>query len=92
MISKEWVETSTRAHEKVDDTMSFGYLWWLRSYPSPQGELISWLMLGNGGNKVAVFPQLGAVVVITATNYGTPGMHQLTDRLLRDEILPELAA
>jgi hypothetical protein len=47
-------------------------------------------MLGNGGNKVVVFPQLGAVVVITATNFGKPGMHQLTDGLLRDRILPEL--
>jgi len=90
VISREWVESSTRAHARVDETTSYGYLWWLRSYQSPQGELASWLMLGNGGNKVAVFPQLGAVVVITAINYGKPGMHQLTDELLREKILPEL--
>jgi CubicO group peptidase (beta-lactamase class C family) len=90
VVSKEWVERSTRAHARVDDTTSYGYLWWLRSYPSPRGELELWLMLGNGGNKVVVFPQLGAVVVITATNFGKPGMHQLTDGLLRDRILPEL--
>lgn len=92
VISTEWVESSTRAHVRVDDTTSYGYLWWLRSYPSSRGELTSWLMLGNGGNKVAVFPQLGAVVVITATNYGQPGMHQLTDRLLSDEIIPALVS
>lgn len=90
VISREWVESSTKAHVRVDDATSYGYLWWLRSYPSPRGEVASWLMLGNGGSKVAVFPQLGTVVVITATNYGKRGMHELTDRLVREEVLSDL--
>lgn len=48
------------------------------------------MMLGNGGNKVVVLPSLAAVVVLTAVNYGMPGMHELTDRLLREHVLPEL--
>jgi hypothetical protein len=47
-------------------------------------------MSGNGGNKVAVFPELRAVVVLTSTNYNTAGMHQQTDRLLSEFILPWL--
>lgn len=48
-------------------------------------------MQGNGGNKVAVFPSLGVVAVLTSTNYSAPGMHQQTDRLLTDYILPAIS-
>ncbi len=47
-------------------------------------------MSGNGGNKVVVFPTLHASVVITSTNYNTRGMHQQTEKLLTDYILPAL--
>lgn len=39
-------------------------------------------MTGDGGNKVAVFPQLDMVIVITSTNYNTKGMHEQTERLM----------
>ena len=45
---------------------------------------------GNGGNKVAVFPGLDMVVVLTSTNYNTPGMHEQTEKLLTDYILASL--
>jgi hypothetical protein len=44
-------------------------------------------MQGNGGNKIAVFPDLDMVVVITSTNFGTQGMHEQTDRVLSDYVL-----
>ena len=47
-------------------------------------------MSGNGGNKVAVFPGLDMVVVITSTNYNTKGMHQQTEKLLTDYVLVTL--
>jgi hypothetical protein len=45
-------------------------------------------MSGNGGNKVAVFPALDVAVVITSTNYNTHGMHEQTEKLLTEYILP----
>jgi len=45
-------------------------------------------MSGNGGNKVAVFPELDLVAVLTSTNYSTTGRHEQTERLLTDYILP----
>jgi hypothetical protein len=44
-------------------------------------------MLGNGGNKVPVFPGLDMAAVLTSTNYNNRGAHQQTDRLLSDYIL-----
>ena len=45
-------------------------------------------MSGNGGNKIAVFPDLDMAVVITSTNYGARNMHEQTDKLLNDYIVP----
>lgn len=40
--------------------------------------------------KVAIFPDDKLVVIITSTNYNTKGMHEQTDRLLTEYILPSL--
>ena len=40
-------------------------------------------MQGAGGNKVAVFPKLGMVVVVTTTNYRERAAHQLADKILK---------
>jgi hypothetical protein len=48
-------------------------------------------MSGNGGNKVAIVPDLDLVAVLTSTNYGTKGMHNQTNRLLGDYIIAAAA-
>jgi CubicO group peptidase (beta-lactamase class C family) len=82
IISRQWVETSTRPHVQVDDETEYGYLWWLKSFPAGGKTYASYFMSGNGGNKVAVFPELEMVVAIASTNYNTPGMHDQAERLL----------
>jgi hypothetical protein len=53
------------------------------------GHLVSgFFMTGNGGNKILDFPTLDMAVVITSTNYNTPGMHEQTERLLSEYVLP----
>lgn len=88
VLSEAWVRDSTRPHVQVDQETGYGFLWWLRAFRYGNHEARGYLMQGNGGNKLAVFPDLGLVTAITSTNYGTPGMHQQTDRLLTEHILP----
>jgi hypothetical protein len=45
-------------------------------------------MNGNGGNKVLAFPSLELAAAITSTNFNTRGMHEATDKLLVDYVLP----
>jgi hypothetical protein len=45
-----------------------------------------------GVNRVHVFPELDAVVVVTSENFGRPDAHALTDALLEDHVLPALQA
>jgi len=72
---------------EVDDDTLYGYLWWLRKFKLGERQVAAQLMQGNGGNKVALIPELDMVVVITSTNYNTRGMHQQTDKILSDYVL-----
>lgn len=87
IVTKTWVEQSIRPHAQVDDETEYGYLWWLRRFACRDERVFAYMMQGNGGNKVAVFPTLDLAVVITSTNYNTRGMHEQTDRILTDYVL-----
>lgn len=82
VVPESWVAASVAPHAAADDGVDYGYLWWLRK-TAPH----AYLMQGSGGNKVAVFPDLKLVAVITTTNFNVRGAHQLTDRLLNEYIL-----
>jgi CubicO group peptidase (beta-lactamase class C family) len=88
IVDEAWVKASTEAHAQIDDQTEYGYLWWLKSFQSGGKGYPAFFMSGNGGNKVAVFPGMDLTVVITSTNYGTRGMHEQTEKLLTDYILP----
>jgi CubicO group peptidase (beta-lactamase class C family) len=84
IVPAEWIERSTTAKARVDDRLEFGYLWWLTAS--------SWQMRGTGGNRVAVYPELDAVAVVTSANFGRRDAHELTDRLLEEHVLTTLRA
>lgn len=86
IVSREWVERSTRPHCRVDERREFGYLWWIRKHD----DVGSFAMAGRGGNRVVVFPELDAVVVVTSENFERPDAHALTDALLDELVLPAL--
>jgi len=92
IVSERWVKTSTEPHVRVENQpdTEYGYLWWLKSFKAGEKSCPAFFMSGNGGNKVAVFPGLDMVVVLTSTNYNTPGMHEQTEKLLTDYILTSL--
>lgn len=87
LVPDPWVHLSTQPHARVDDQTEYGYLWWLKRFEAGGKSRAAYFMSGNGGNKVAVFPDLNMVVVITSNNYNTKGMHQQTEKLLTDYIL-----
>ena len=45
---------------------------------------------GNGGNKVVPFPALDMAVVITSTNYNSRGLHEQTEKILNEYVLPDI--
>ena len=83
LIPAKWVAESIRPHARIDDELEYGYLWWLREY----GGESCFFMTGMGGNRVHVLPESERVVVITTTNFGRRDAHDLSDGLLREQIL-----
>lgn len=90
IVSEAWVKASTTPHARIDDQTEYGYLWWLKSFMSGGKGYSAAFMSGNGGNKVVIFPELNMCVVITSTYYGMPDMHEQTERLLTNYILPAM--
>ncbi|HEU0025949.1 MAG TPA: serine hydrolase [Ktedonobacterales bacterium] len=91
VVPAAWVRASTKPHARVDDETEYGYLWWIRRFTHASQSYPAYLMQGNGGNKVAVFPSLDLVAVITSAHYNRPEMRALGDRLLTDYILAAVA-
>jgi CubicO group peptidase (beta-lactamase class C family) len=89
IVSDTWVRQSTTPHAQIDDNTKYGYLWWLKNFKAGTHSYSAYYMSGNGGNKIAVFPELDMVVVLTSTNYNSKGMHEQTEHLLTDYILPK---
>jgi CubicO group peptidase (beta-lactamase class C family) len=92
IIPAAWTRVSTQPHAQVDDMTDYGYLWWIRRFRQSGRTYTSYLMQGNGGNRVAVFPELDLVAVITSARYNMPAMRDLSDRLLNEYVLGAIGA
>jgi CubicO group peptidase (beta-lactamase class C family) len=87
VISEQWVTTSTQPHVRIDDGTEYGYLWWLKPFRLRTTQVAAYYMSGMGGNRVAVFPTLDLVTVLTSVNYRLREAQQLTDQILTEYIL-----
>jgi len=90
LISKEWVEESTRAHLLADAQLDqyYGYYWWRETFPIDNRWIESYFASGNGGNKIYVFPTEDLVVVITASAYDQSYGHPQVRMMMNKYILP----
>lgn len=92
IISADFVSQSTKPHAEVGMfDYEYGYLWWLSEFGKKDEKVKASFMTGTGGNKVAIFPDLDLVVVLTST-YFNGGMesHEQTAEILNEFIVPEI--
>ena len=84
LVSRRWVSESTAAHVTLPDGATDGYAWHRHTLELGGKRFQEFEASGNGGQFLAVVPELDLVVVITAGNYGQFG----TWRRFRDEFIP----
>jgi len=92
ILPEKWVESSLSKHIAIPkrENEFYGYLLWNKKYNVNKNEVEAYYASGNGGNKILIFTDLDAIVVITATAYGQPYMHQQVDEIIEKHILPVL--
>ena len=90
LISKKWVEESTKAHMSADTQLDrdYGYYWWRETFPIDNRWIETYFASGNGGNKIYVFPTEDLVVAITASAYDRSYGHPQVRMMMNKYILP----
>ncbi len=86
LVPESWMELSTREHTKVDGR-PYGFLWWRTPLRYGERELTALTARGNGGQMIAVVPELEMVVVTTAGYYNSK-KSRIADELLYRAIIP----
>ena len=74
LISREWIEASTQQKVQLRSAMwgwKYGYYWMQVDLNYKDRKIHSYFVPGDGGQLIAVFPDLNMVIVFTAGNYGT---------------------
>lgn len=90
ILPQSWIDDMLRVHVKANDEQDYGYQWWRRDFACGGRSISGWYMSGNGGNKVVIFADVDLTVVVTATLYGTDGMHQQSTDIIEDFVLSGL--
>lgn len=94
IINKKWVEASFTRRAVIDEgrKTEYGYLWWIFDFMIENKPITAFAAAGNGGNYLFMVPELNATVVITSQAYNTNYMHQQSQKILTDFVLPALLA
>lgn len=96
VVPADWLEASFMPAVTIRDRREYGYHWYVgelafNALDGPRRE--RWIAaMGNGGQRLYVFPRLELLVVMTAGNYNRRDQGTPPNRLLTEIILPNLGA
>jgi CubicO group peptidase (beta-lactamase class C family) len=95
VVPAHWLGAAFKPAVRISDRRQYGYHWYLgevafKSLEARRKE--RWIgAMGNGGQRLFVFPELELVVVITAGNYNQRDQGALPDRVVTEVVLPSLS-
>jgi len=94
VIPKDWLVQMLRPRPIANADFGYGYLWWIKNLRigATGQSTTAQMMIGNGGNIVAVLPDFNAVVVVQAENYNALDHFETSQAILQGYVLPALEA
>jgi CubicO group peptidase (beta-lactamase class C family) len=91
VVPADWLARSFAPAIAMGEGRAYGYHWYLGRFGS--SDKGGWVAaFGNGGQRLYLFPGLDLIVVVTAGNYNRPDQGTPPVTLVRDIVLPSLAA
>lgn len=100
VVPASWIARCTTPVVDIDEARRYGYHWYLGSfsYTLPTGPRWdrnrlerSWSAIGNGGQRLYLFPDLQLAIAITAGNYDGSEQSVPPTRIAREVVLPGIA-
>lgn len=93
IISEKWIKESLIRRAVADENrnVDYGYLWWINNFTINDKTITAYAAAGNGGNYLFMIPELNATVAITSKAYNTNYMHQQSQKILTDYVIPHLS-
>jgi len=90
IVSEQWVEASLKPRAEIGRgaAKDYGYLWWIFNFTLNDRLWEVYAASGNGGNYVFIVPELNLVTVVTSTAFNTAYMHQQSQSILMDYVIP----
>lgn len=85
IVSKKWVEESTRPNVKVNDQFGYGYQWWVPEHKDGRAEIFAGQ--GYGGQFVMMAPEYNLLIVLNGWNIHDTA-EKSSYRILEDRIIP----
>ena len=90
IVPSSWLDAAFQPAARINDRRQYGYHWYLGNavFNGPEGRRRArWVgAMGNGGQRLVVFPELELVAVITAGNYNQRG--RALDDVFNEVLLP----
>jgi CubicO group peptidase (beta-lactamase class C family) len=94
VVPSEWLAECFAPRVSVNELQRYGYQWYLGDMEFLAGgavRLEHWVgCVGNGGQRLYVWPDLDLIVVVTAGNYSAPEQWLPPIRVVREAVLPSL--
>jgi len=88
IVSKEWVEESTKRHIAAR-AIEYGYQWWIGKTTINNQTIRVLFASGHGGQKIFIIPKLDLVVVFTSKVFNPKG-HSGPEGFLLRYVIPSI--
>ncbi|TQV85543.1 serine hydrolase domain-containing protein [Aliikangiella coralliicola] len=92
LVKENWVDEMLRRRNVAvaDRNIEYGYLWWIFDFEVQNKKITAYAASGNGGNYLFIVPELHLTALVTSQAYNTSYMHQQSQSIFKDSILPSI--